>query len=74
MSGASSSLAYWSGKGGGKEQGADKAGVTQLGTGTASEVAAWKQANYTHNGTTLTFRLLGGVGQYYLCHQHDHRQ
>lgn len=53
---ANGAIAYWTVLGG-KQQGADKEGVTQLGAGSASQDTSIHQANMTYDNTTVTFRL-----------------
>jgi hypothetical protein len=56
LSGVAQSLAYWFANSG-KEQGADKASLSQLGTGTAANDTSYHQMNMTYDGTTVTFRI-----------------
>lgn len=65
IGGGSNAFGYWVGQNGGRLQGCDRSGVTQMGTGTATRDNNWHQASVrqTDNvgafGFTLKFRLDG---------------
>jgi hypothetical protein len=60
VSGASGSLAYWFANT--KEQGADKASPSQLGTGTPAADTSYYQLNMTYDGTRMSYHDACGIG------------
>jgi hypothetical protein len=61
VSGATASLAYYTGDGGTKEQGADKASIANLGHGNAASDSSFHSICMDYNGTTVHWFIDGGT-------------